>query len=489
MEHFLDKVRKQLKKMTEAEKDDWIISQAQILPEWKQEDFYRSVCGTKKVIDMPDRKGITEFCKKVRNGDIVVEYETHYVEFDDHGYFHDDWEYDFYDPDHAMSFISSVIRGCHDLIVLEEYRTAFEILDEILGLEFTIEDHPDTDDSCEDEFMDLNMAVQEGLLSVNRDDLLRDYIRACRCAVRDDRQIAGKIVSAFEMELFEDCKTECCITITEDDLILAEIKKKLAEDLERYGKELADKSKRDKYYLGEYGDRKRISHLQALKEYFEKIGRAEKKPEESFLRGTWLQIGSLLTELMHESYIDDQFQMEEISNIVKALLKRGGFEKEPWEIKEQILKDIYENEYYDCYGVYDPMKDLADAICSDKNENLKRAEIMMKAGRGSLGADAAELYRELGEDDKFTEYFENHLGKEEKPYKILLDYYRDKDKKKAVEIAALAIQKCSRDLTSFFIVLLQDAKDRKDETAFKKLMQSAHRRRAVNSAEVDARFS
>ena len=33
----------------------------------------------------------------------------------------------------------------------------------------------------------------------------------------------------------------------------------------------------------------------------------------------------------------------------------------------------------------------------------------MKAGRGYLGADAAKLYRELGEEDKCAEYFENIL--------------------------------------------------------------------------------
>lgn len=46
------------------------------------------------------------------------------------------------------------------------------------------------------------------------------------------------------------------------------------------------------------------------------------------------------------------------------------------------------------------MRELADAICSDKRENLKRAEIMMKAGRGYLGADAAKLYHYPVNHDK-----------------------------------------------------------------------------------------
>ena len=63
-------------------------------------------------------------------------------------------------------------------------------------------------------------------------------------------------------------------------------------------------------------------------------------------------------ELEDEPYIDDQVQIGEIWNIVQALLKRGDFDKEPWEVKESILKEIYDNNFYDYYGIYDPMKDL-----------------------------------------------------------------------------------------------------------------------------------
>ncbi len=489
MDEFYKKIQKQLNRMTEAEKDSWILSQAKILPTWEQEGFYKSICGTKKVINMPERDEIISFCEQVRNGVISVEYETHYVEFDDYGHFHDDWEHDFYDPKNAMSFVSSVIRGCHDLIVLEEYEDAFRILDDIIGLQFAIIDHPDTDDTCEDEYMDLDMAVHEGILSIDRDDLLRDYIESCRRSVKDSSIVAEKIVAALEMELFKDCKTNVCITIAPKDPLLSEIKKKLKDDLDRYEKEFADKSKKDKYYWGEYRDKERIRHISAMIEYFEKIGKKQKKPKESFLRGTWSQISELILDLEDEPYIDDQVQIEEIWNIVEALLKRGGFEKEPWEVKESILKEIYDNDFYDYYGVYDPMKDLANAICTTREENLKRAEIMMKAGRGYLGADAARLYRELGEEDKCAEYFEKHLGREEEPYEILVDYYKDRDHEKAVEIASIAIQKCQKDQTSFFVFLLQAAKDRKDEAAFKKLMQSAHRRRAVKSSVVDEIFS
>ena len=90
MDDFFDKLRTQLKNMTSDEKDDWILAQSKILPEWRREDFYKSICGSKKVIDIPERSEIDEFCEKVRNGEIAVEYETHYVEFDDFGSFHDE---------------------------------------------------------------------------------------------------------------------------------------------------------------------------------------------------------------------------------------------------------------------------------------------------------------------------------------------------------------------------------------------------------------
>ncbi|MCI8894311.1 MAG: hypothetical protein HFI42_09780 [Lachnospiraceae bacterium] len=81
---------------------------------------------------MPEYSEIDEFCRKVKNGDISMEYETHYVAFDDYGHFHADWEHDFYDPDHAMTFLSTVFHGCHDLIVLEEYSQALGTLDKVM---------------------------------------------------------------------------------------------------------------------------------------------------------------------------------------------------------------------------------------------------------------------------------------------------------------------------------------------------------------------
>ncbi len=195
----------------------------------------------------------------------------------------------------------------------------------------------------------------------------------------------------------------------------------------------------------------------------------KKEQKESFLRGTWSQIKSLINRLSYEPYIDDQFEIEEIWNIVEALIKRGGFEKEVWEVKAEVLREIYENDFFDYYGVYDPMHDLAGAICSNREENLKRAKLMMDAEGGYLGGDAAKLYRELGEEEKCVEYFENHLGKDEEPYEIVMDYYMDRNRDRAVEIAEQAIVKCKKDQTPFMIFLMKAAKEKGDEKRFQKL--------------------
>ena len=41
---------------------------------------------------MPSQEEIEEFCQKVENKEISMEYETHYYEFDDDGRYMDDWQ-------------------------------------------------------------------------------------------------------------------------------------------------------------------------------------------------------------------------------------------------------------------------------------------------------------------------------------------------------------------------------------------------------------
>ena len=65
---FITQVTNQLQKMTESEKDAWILSQAKLTAEEHQGDFLYSLTGGKKVLGMPSAQEIADFCQKVEAG-------------------------------------------------------------------------------------------------------------------------------------------------------------------------------------------------------------------------------------------------------------------------------------------------------------------------------------------------------------------------------------------------------------------------------------
>lgn len=488
MDNFLMKIKEQLLIMTEAEKDAWIISQAKITAKYRQEDFYKCLCGKKRSLYMPEFEEIDAFCGKVRNGEIVVEYETHYMEFDEFGHYIDDWVQTYHDPSRAFYFIETVFSGCHDLIVLEEYEKAQKVLEKVLYLKFDIVDHIDTDDSCEDETFDLSDAVRNGLLSADCRQLLQDYVCACRMSLKKNQELARKIVDVFEMEMFEKYVPSQILEEQRESLLLPAIKLELETDLAEMKREQAESGKRDKYYYGYYKDRHTMERIRQMIEDVKACCTSRELEQKSFLWGSWKQIKELLKQLSYERYIDDQYEIEEIWNISEALIKRGRFEEEPWKVKEEILTEIYKNDFYDMYGCYDPMQDLANALCVTREENLKRAAIMVRF-TGEVEEKGAKLYCELGEEEKCIEYYEKHLKKEEEPYEIVMNYYRERNPERAKEVAEQALEKCKKNQTPFMIYLMEEAKKAGDEIRFNKLNQSAHRRRAVDANKVDNYFS
>ena len=88
---FIEQVEEQLRKMSEADKDRWILAQAKLLDESERQGFLLALSGQKKITYMPDDSEIQAFLEKVEKGEIYVEYEAHYYEFDDDGRFMDDW--------------------------------------------------------------------------------------------------------------------------------------------------------------------------------------------------------------------------------------------------------------------------------------------------------------------------------------------------------------------------------------------------------------
>lgn len=108
---FIKLVEEQLDKMSETEKDKWILEQAKLLEESKQQGFLMSLSDEKKIMYMPSQREIEEFCEKVESGEIYTEYETHYYEFDDNGRYMDDWKVWHNDPLDAFPFLNRIFRG------------------------------------------------------------------------------------------------------------------------------------------------------------------------------------------------------------------------------------------------------------------------------------------------------------------------------------------------------------------------------------------
>ena len=67
----------------------------------------------------------------------------------------------------------------------------------------------------------------------------------------------------------------------------------------------------------------------------------------------------------------------------------------------------------------------------------------------------------------------------------MIDYYKDRDTDKAVEIAELGLKKCKDDQTDLIIFLIQIARDNGDEKKEARLWTSAKLRRSVNLSKVE----
>ena len=170
-----------------------------------------------------------------------------------------------------------------------------------------------------------------------------------------------------------------------------------------------------------------------LRDFQEMVDAEESRPEESYLEQKWKDIEDLLYDLSREPYIDDQLEIDVIWNICEELM---------WKVREEIIQKITDNEYYDEYGVSDPMMDLIRDLPQDREEKLKTAEIMWN-GSGFMKKDGAKLFRELGEEGRYIQYLETHLGDDPVRYMEVIRYYEKSDPDKAEQIAELAREKCT----------------------------------------------
>lgn len=197
---FIQQVEEQLGRMSEADKDRWILSQAKLLEEDEQQGFLLSLSGEKKISYMPDNGEIRDFCQKVENGEIYLEYETHYFEFDDDGRYMDEWVVWHNDPFAAMDFLDKVFRGCHDLVILNEYKTAADILNRVCRLRLRVVESPKSDELKNRSPFTMEDIIRENMLAVNSSDIGEDWVTA---VVRqkdgwDSQELAGVMADIFQ---------------------------------------------------------------------------------------------------------------------------------------------------------------------------------------------------------------------------------------------------------------------------------------------------
>ena len=223
---------------------------------------------------------------------------------------------------------------------------------------------------------------------------------------------------------------------------------------------------------------KLVNHLKAEIDYEKSV------PMGSYLEEQWKEIKRLIECLKYEPYIDDQIEIEMIYEICEDIIKSKKLKKESWKVRRRIIKSIIGGEYYDRYGVVDPMEDLFEALIFNEEERLEAADIIFDIGSDYMKADAVKIYKELGCIEKCIDYIENHLRDKKIPYLDVISYYKDKNRSKAVEIAELGLKKCKEDQTDIIIFLIRNAIENGDEESTARYLKSAKMRRNVDFSRV-----
>lgn len=487
---FINLVSEKLKEMSAEQKDAWILEQAQLILEDSRQDFLMSLAGEKKILYMPTERNIDEFCQKVQEGEIYVEYETHYYEFNSEGRYVDDWEIWHNDPMDAFAFLDRTFRGCHDLLCIGEYRLAHKILDRICRLEFQVVEAEDSEDFADDSPYTVSDAVKEQKLSMKIYEIGYDWLESLLLDKGNETpEFAGTLLNILENELCQDLSLSDFKEMISEKL-LDYVESILEKKIEKADEKLKEYSKDSQFWIERYTLEKKKARSQHLlldirRKCREQGKKAEMADKISVLEASWKQIGESLRILSYYKYIDDQLEIDEVWNICQALIKRGKFEEEDWKLRKKILFEVIENDYYDRYGCYDPIKELSEKLYITDAETLEFADLLNKYDKYT--EKAAAIYHQYGKMDKYVQYLETHLGKTAKEYVKLIQCYCDAGNETgAREIAERGLKQCKEDLTKLFIFLLKDAKACKDEKRYKKFYASAKRRKMVDINRVDA---
>lgn len=504
---FITQVTHQLQKMTEKEKDSWILSQAKLTAEGRQADFLLSLTGSKKVMGMPSEQEIAGFCQKVENGEIYLEYMTRYCEFDRAGHYMDDWEVWYEDPFGAGKFLDRVFSGCHELLLLDDCQMAADILERVLNLKFSVEEGEESEGGPKEEFLSMKDADGEDLFSKKLADVAGDWLRAqVRCLKgQSAKKTARRLLEILEHPVCGKVKPRILLEEDVTQQIFCDMRDLLERGMDELKAQLEQLNKKQDGHLGERDYINNFKKTYRLKKALDKKQEilsdinikclqidSETKGESaqaaasaSKLEKSWEKIRELAKWLSHERYIDDQPEQEEIRDICEELLQSDQLTDESWKIRWEVLNDIISNDYYYEYGCDDCMEELSEKLCANKAECLELADMIERVGH--YREKAACLYHRCGRDDKYVSYLEKNLGKRSKEYAALITYYRENGKKEeACRVARLGLEKCKEDLTDCFICLLLNAKETDDQEQFQKLYASAKRRKRVDILRINA---
>ncbi len=178
-ENFVEGVKQQLSKMSEVDKDQWILNQATILFPSQRQSFIETLKNNKVIMNMPSNDEFKEFCDDVRSGKRYIEYNTWYEEFDDYGYYHDDWEEQFYDTYNVIKFVDNIFEVCKNLNKLGYYDLICEYMESLNSLEIEIRETRDSEDSYEGTYpFTINVAYEHFLPYHKKDSVAYNWIYA-----------------------------------------------------------------------------------------------------------------------------------------------------------------------------------------------------------------------------------------------------------------------------------------------------------------------
>ena len=109
-----------------------------------------------------------------------------------------------------------------------------------------------------------------------------------------------------------------------------------------------------------------LSEKKYLMQYLGKIIEEEENTPKTYLEENWAEIKRLIKIIDLTPYIDDQIELAEIWGLCEEMIGSGELSEEDCSVREKILYEIIEEEYFDHYGLSDPIRDLRHALILTK---------------------------------------------------------------------------------------------------------------------------